>query len=127
MFLIFAAEIILLMKKDKKEYLVFRDANKHNQISLANISHIIRDTYLTTFYHIEGNHVTCSLSLNHIEGLLRNTAFFRINRHIILNLKQIALVECKGRKRTAVLKNGEKLPIANRRWANFKDMYYLEQ
>lgn len=114
------------MKTAQKEHLVLRDSNRHHRFALSNISYIICENYLCTIHRFHGDHVTCSISLCKIEEMLKETFFYKINRHILLNLKQVVMVECKGRKRFALLKNGERLPIADRRWKDFKSIYYSD-
>ncbi len=112
------------MPAEKKNCFVVRDANRHHRFLCDNISYINCDGYVCTLHRIVGQSVNVSKSMNSFETMLAGMHFFRISRDIIVNLNHISLVECKGRKRTLVLKCGERLSIADRRWAGFKAKYY---
>ncbi|MBQ8959034.1 MAG: LytTR family transcriptional regulator [Bacteroidales bacterium] len=111
--------------KDTHRFIV-REGNKHHRFAVENISHIVCEGYLCTLYRTKGGNETFAKSLSYFEVLLAELPFFRISRNAIVNLEEIAWVECKGRKRNAIMKCDERLPIADRRWAGFKNKFYSE-
>ncbi len=112
------------METTKKSYFIVREANKHHRFLCENISHITIQSYLCTIHRIVGDNAICTKSLSYFENLLLPSYFFRISRNAIVNIKQIEYVECKKRKRIVVLKKGDKLPVSNLRWKDFKTLYY---
>ncbi|WP_373789900.1 LytTR family transcriptional regulator DNA-binding domain-containing protein [Bacteroides heparinolyticus] len=109
-----------------KKRIVINGLKLHTQIYLENISHIVCEDYVCTIYRVKGSEVCCVKPLSYFEDTLLPFSFCRINRHIIVNLSQIAIIEVEGRTHWVMTRNGVKLRVASRRWPTLKARFYEE-
>lgn len=108
------------MIMDNQAQIILKETRGYKQFCAESISHIICEDYLCTIYLVADKEVNSSKSLSYFEDILTPLFFFRINRNILVNLKQIDKVACKGRQHKVIMKEGEKLSIAIRRWPAFR-------
>lgn len=65
-------------------------------------------------------------SLNYLESVLDPTAFFRINRQQMVNLKEVSdIVPWLGGRLKLTLKGGEELEVSRRQTGRLKELYSL--
>lgn len=97
-----------------KERIILSTHNFYHIIEINQIIYCKSSNSYTTFYTYNNEEITTSTSMKEIEKLLQNDNFIRIHQSYLVNVQFIKAI----RKRSTselILKNGECLPISNRK------------